>query len=123
MSSTLGFFNNLINVLTVEDGWRVLSAAWDKLRPGVYLIIAGLTPEQLLKHKKSRHHEIDGIVEFVDRKGFYKSAISETFLTYLTQRLSNASILSQETFTFPVKGQRDRLTNVEGRRLLALKKI
>ena len=120
---SLFIFNNILNVLKAEDGWNILKAAWARLRVGDYLIISGLVPEQLEKHGFIKYHEVDGIIEFHHAsKGFYKSALSPDFFGFVSLRLTGASVLFEETFTFSVESRPARIIDVQGRRLLTLKK-
>ena len=117
-------FNNMLNALKADAGWKTLEATWKRLRDGDYLIISGLVPEQLEQHGFKRHHEVDGIIEFHHKsKGFYKSALSANFFEYVVRRLISSSILLQETFTFSIETRPANTVDVKGRRLLTLKKI
>ena len=117
-------FNNMLNILKAEDGWKTLEAAWERLRNGDYLVISGLVPEQLQKHGFIRYHEVDGIVEFHDKnKGFYKSALSSDFFEYVEVRLKKSSVLVEETFKFSIETRPLQTMDVRGRRILTLKKM
>lgn len=119
----LCLLNNTLNVLQAEKGWQTLEAAWGKLRPGDYLVISGLVPKQLEKHGFIKYREVDGIIEFHHRqKGFYKSALSSDFFDYVIHRLSDSSVLVEETFKFPVQTLQANVIEIKGRRLLTLKK-
>lgn len=119
----LMIFNNLLNVLKAEDGWKTLEAAWNHLRTGDYLIITGLVPEHLERTGLKRKHEIDGIVEFHSSKGFYKSALATDFPGYIESRLDSASILLEEVFKFMIETRPPMTMDVTGRRLLTLRKV
>jgi len=122
---TLVLFNNLLNVLKAKDGWRALQAAWSRLRPGDYLFISGLVPEQLEQHGMKKQHELDGIIEFHHRQTqkFYKSALSPGFSDFLETKLKGSAVLIKETFTHTVEAKRSELLDVHGYRLLASRKI
>ena len=119
---TLVLFNNMLNVLKAEDGWKTLSAAWSKLRSGDYLFISGLVPEQLEKHGMKKFHELDGILEFHSKSGFYKSALLPDFADFVEIRLKDASVLLKETFEQTIEAKQLNLIEVQGYRLLALRK-
>ena len=120
---TLFIFNNMLNVLKAEEGWKTLEVTWERLRRGDYLVISGLVPEQLKKNGFIKYHEVDGIVEFHhNTKGFYKSALSSNFFMYLIKRLVGSSVLVEETFKFPVETLSASIIEIKGRRLLTLKK-
>ena len=115
-------FNNLLNVLKAEDGWKTLEICWSKLRSDDYLIISGLVPEQLEKTGLTKQHEVDGLIEFHDKNGFYKSALSGSFFNYVVQRLLSSNVLFEETFKFAIEPRPGSIMEVKGRRLLTLKK-
>lgn len=120
---SLFIFNNMLNVLKAEDGWVLLEAAWERLRIGDYLVISGLVPEQLEKHGFTKYHEVDGIVEFHHTsKGFYKSALSPDFFEFVRVKLTGASVLFGETFKFSIENHTAKIMDVQGRRLLTLRK-
>lgn len=119
---TLVLFNNMLNVLKPEDGWNTLQAAWSKLRTGDYLFISGLVPEQLEKHGMKKFHELDGIVEFHSSSGFYKSALLPDFSDFIEIKLKYASVLIKETFEQTIEAKSLNLIEVQGYRLLALRK-
>jgi hypothetical protein len=119
----LFIFNNMLNVLKAEDGWSILKAAWGSLRPGDFLVISGLVPEQLKKTGLVKYHEVDGIVEFHHTNGgFYKSALSSDFFEFIGARLPGASVLFEETFKFSIESSTSQTAEVVGRRLLTLRK-
>ena len=118
---SLFIMNNLLNVLKAKDGWTTLESIWNRVRPGDYLAICGLTPEQLESHKLKRLHEDDGIVEYKDASGnFYKSAISSSFYDYLVQKLQGANLVIEETFRFPIKPEP---MHIKSRRSLTVRKM
>jgi hypothetical protein len=119
----LFIFNNLLNVLPAEKGWETLEMCWQRLRPGDYLVISGLVPEQLGKHNLQETHELDGIIEFSSEEGFYKSALSSSFFKFVEQRLKGATVLFEETFEFTIMTRPPTQLDVSGRRLLTLKKV
>jgi hypothetical protein len=122
---SLFIFNNILNILRAEAGWRMLKAAWSRLRGGDYLIVSGLVPEQLEKHNSLKKYcEVGGVIEFHDRKGFYKSALSEGFFKFIKEKLTNSSVVVAEAFIFDIETNPTHSTmKIEGRRLLALKKL
>lgn len=119
---TLVLFNNMLNVLKAEDGWKTLNAAWSQLRSGDYLFISGLVPEQLERYGMKKFHELDGIVEFHNKNGFYKSALLPAFAEFVEVRLKDASVLIKETFEQTIEAKQLNLIEVQGYRLLALRK-
>jgi predicted SAM-dependent methyltransferase len=119
---SLFILNNLLNVLTAQEGWDTLRAVWSKLRPDDYLIISGVVPEQLKKHKFQEQSQLDGIIEFHDSKGFYRSALSSKFEEYININLLGSSVVVEEEFTFKIKANQDLLIDLQGRRLLAIQK-
>ena len=119
---TLVLFNNMLNVLKAEDGWKTLDATWSQLRSGDYLFISGLVPEQLEKYGMKKFHELDGIVEFHSKRGFYKSALLPAFADFVEIRLKDASVLIKETFEQTIEAKQLNLIEVQGYRLLALRK-
>ncbi|MBP7074568.1 MAG: hypothetical protein KBA81_04195 [Rhabdochlamydiaceae bacterium] len=120
---SLFIFNNMLNVLKAKDAWKTLNAAWRRLRKDDLLVISGLVPEQLQKHGFMKFHEEDGIIEFHYKKeGFYKSALSNEFFEYIEHRLKNSSVLCEETFRFSIETRPPNVMEVNGRRLLTLKK-
>jgi len=121
--STLVLFNNILNVLKPEDGWKTLQAAWSRLRPGDYLFISGLVPEQLEAYGIKKYRELDGIIEFHHSQGFYKSALLPEFSNFIEIRLKNSSILIKETFEQIIEAKQLNLIEVQGYRLLALMKV
>lgn len=119
---TLILFNNILNVLKPEDGWATIKAAWSRLRSGDYLFISGLVPEQLEKHGMKRFHQVDGIVEFHSKKGFYKSALLPEFADFVELHLESASLLIKETFEQTIEAKHLQFIEVRGYRLLVLRK-
>lgn len=119
---TLVLFNNMLNVLKAEDGWKTLNAAWSQLRSGDYLFISGLVPEQLEKYGMKKFHELDGIIEFHSKSGFYKSALLPDFSDFVEIKLEGASVLIKETFEQTIEAKQLNLIEVQGYRLLALRK-
>jgi hypothetical protein len=116
---TLVLFNNILNVLKAADGWKMLRAAWSKMRKGDVLFISGLVPEQLEKRRFKKMHEVDGIVEFHGPDGFYKSTLTTQFDTYIETNLEGASVVIRQVFHQTILKPR---MQVEGYRLLALRK-
>jgi hypothetical protein len=117
---TLFIMNNLLNVLKAEDGWKTLVAIWKRVRPGDYLAISGLVPEQIELHKFKKFHESNGIIEYNDRSNkFYKSAISSQFHKKIEDVLQDASVIVDERFTFFIMPGPNE---VQGRRLLVTRK-
>lgn len=129
--TSLFVFNNMLNAMKAEDGWAVLTAAWERLRIGDCLVISELVPDQLEKNGFFKHHELDGIVEFYEETGlhygpikkFHASVLSPTFLDFLNVRIKGVSVLFEETFKFCIKNQFSKKPDIQGRHLLALKKI
>jgi hypothetical protein len=118
---TLFIFNNMLNVLSAEEGWKTLKAAWEKLRPGDYLVVSGLVPEQLEK-RLNKQNQLDGIVEFHLNNSFYKSALLPEFSEFLTAKLNDCLILTRENFSKTIENNSKKLLEIKGHRLLALRK-
>jgi hypothetical protein len=119
---TLVIFNNMLNLLTAKDGWKMLEAAWKKMRSGDYLLVSGLVPEQLEKYGLKRLPEVDGIVEFHNEKGLYKSALLPQFGGSIEKRLEAAKVAVKSNFQYQIETKNPKhLMKVQGYRLLVRK--
>lgn len=88
----------------------------------LFLAISGLDPTQLQKNF-TRKHEIDGIIEYHDSRGFYKSTLSEKFSDSVEARSDGAFIPHEAKFTFQIiPGSKGSPMKVSGRRLLTIRK-
>lgn len=118
---TLFIFNNLLNVLQADDGWKTLKSVWNRLRVGDYLVISGISPEQLEK-RFERNRQNDGIIEFHHNNSFYKSALAPEFSDFLQNNLKNCLVLTKEHFEREnEKNSRIRM-KMKGYRMLTLRK-
>lgn len=120
-SSTLVVLDNFLNVLTPEKGWENLYAAWHAIEPGSYIAISGLAPEYLARYGMQAEEHLCGIHAFHDSRGFYKSALTVEFGSYILEKLENSTVLHEEEFLFKVALTSGNQVAVRGRRLIIQK--
>lgn len=119
-------FNNVLNLVDPEHAWAMLESAWSVMRPGDYLFISGLKPEQLSDSKDLKpDEEVKGIITFREAKEgkFYKSTLSEAFTDSIEERLEHSSIIVKEDFNLKIKSARPgKEMDIKSCRFLTLRK-
>lgn len=118
----LFIFNNFLNVLKADHGWRTLEAAWEKLRPNDYLIISGVAADKVAQHCQEGK-TVNGIVEYYEKNGqFHRSVLSSSFPASVKEKLPQSAILKEEPFKKEIEGLRGKIFDFHGYRMLVLRK-
>lgn len=128
-SLCLFVMNNLLNVLSAKEGWKLLQDLAAKLKPRDYLIITGITPEQLEKAGKIRNpkNQDEGLIEYCNKgsEQFFKTALGESFQDELVKKAPEVEVLDFEDFHFPAlysTSHGPSYMEVSGKRILAIRK-
>jgi hypothetical protein len=113
--------NNLLNVLTLEEAWKMLKIVALRMRVGDNLIITNLSDEQF-KYRENYYaaDEMNGIIQY--NKGSsklpYKLTLKEEFGQVLSTHIPSLKLL-KETSTSPLcQLPKNRQTKVHFRTLL-----